>query len=247
MKTIETTEGQAGLTAEQLRTYDEDGFVGPLALCSPEEMKDIYDDLQRTVLADGRGLWMRHLDSRRLYDVCCRPGLLGPVAALLGPDLMVWRCRFIIKEPNAREIPWHQDAGYWKDLDPLINVSVWLALEPVDRGNACVRLIRGSHRGHTPHIDTPIGGHEDFALMADPTHIDERNAVYMELKAGEFFLFDAHALHGSSANESDRRRAGLSIRMTVPSVRVTSGAQSRPVLVQGEDRFGHNRLAEPPR
>ncbi len=53
-------------------------------------------------------------------------------------------------------------------------------------------------------------------------------------------------LHGSSANESHLRRAGLPIRVTTPRVKVKIGKEEIPLLVRGCDHFGHNQLAKVP-
>jgi non-heme Fe2+,alpha-ketoglutarate-dependent halogenase len=236
-----------GLSPEDLRHYQEQGFVQPRELCTPDEISQLRSDFEQSVLADGRGPTMRHLDHRPVYDLCCRSTLLDPIASILGPDLIIWRSRFIIKAPGAKQIPWHQDAAYYpRHLEPLINVSAWIALDDVDDGNACVRLIPGSHKAAVPHLKASADADAGFGLQADPRRINARDAVAMTMKAGEFFLFDVGILHGSTANSSNRYRAGLSVRVTVPSVKITPGPAERALLVRGADRFGLNHLARPP-
>ena len=208
-----------GLSPGDLRHYQEQGFVWPRELCSPAEISQLRSDFERRILADGRGPAMRHLDHRPLYDLCCRSALLDPIASILGPDLVIWRSRFIIKAPGAKQIPWHQDAAYYpRHLQPLINISAWIALDDVDEENACVRLIPGSQKGVVPHVKASADADAGFGLQADPRRINARDAVAMKMKAGEFFLFDVGILHGSTANSSNRHRAGLSVRVTVPQV-----------------------------
>ena len=75
------------------------------------------------------------------------------MAALYGPDLLLWRTNFFVKEPGAKEIPWHlfvvrkaldtlvgdnkrkssslalrQDRNYWP-LEPPIIISAWIAVD----------------------------------------------------------------------------------------------------------------------
>ena len=232
------------LTPAQLAEYRDRGFLGPLTCCTASEMADIRADLETRLFDDPRGISMRHLDDRPLYDLCSRAALLDPIESILGPDLILWRGRFIIKVPGAKEIPWHQDASYHKrHLDPVINVSVWLALDDVDRDNACVMFIPGSHLEDVAHVES---GDADFGLRADPTAIDAGRSEAMELTAGEFVLFNERIVHGSSANRSPRRRAGLSLRFTTPSVRISRGVQEVPILVRGVDPYGFNQLASAP-
>ena len=43
-------------------------------------------------------------------------------------------------------------------------------------------------------------------------NIDEKSAQLIELKAGEVSVHDIGIIHGSAANSSGRRRAGLALR-----------------------------------
>ncbi len=56
---------------------------------------------------------------------------------------------------------------------------------------------------------------------------------------------DERTLHHSDLNHSDKRRMGVTSRVTVPFVKVY---QKQPlILVSGSDRMGFNQLADPPR
>ena len=54
----------------------------------------------------------RHLDSRAVYDLATDPAIVGRMAALYGPDLLVWRTNFFVKNQGSKAIPWHQDFHY---------------------------------------------------------------------------------------------------------------------------------------
>jgi Phytanoyl-CoA dioxygenase (PhyH). len=68
-----------------------------------------------------------------------------------------------------------------------------------------------------PHIRAREG--MGFGEEADPDYYSAENLVNMELKPGEFFLFNEKTLHHSEANRSDRRRMGMSVRVTIPIVK----------------------------
>jgi ectoine hydroxylase-related dioxygenase (phytanoyl-CoA dioxygenase family) len=230
--------------ASLAQTFQEEGWVGPLTLCSPTTMARLRSHFDEGVLKDGR-LAMRHLDVPAVYHLCCSEALLAPVSQILGPDLVVWRTRFIVKEPGGSEIPWHHDGAYFETiLAPLVNVTAWIAIDDVDRENACVRLIPGSHRRRAPHQAAAPGVDPLFAQQADPADVDETSAVAMEMRAGQFFVFDEALLHSSPANHSLRRRAALSLRITIPSVKI-NGPLAAAVLVRGEDRHHVNPLVKP--
>ena len=52
-------------------------------------------------------------------------------------------------------------------------------------------------------------------------------------------------LHGSEANESDRRRCGLTLRYCTTDVRAYQGWSVKGVVIRGDDPDGH--WGNPPR
>ncbi len=242
-----------GLDRVQVLRFHEDGYLGPFALCTPEEMAGIRARIEQEVLTrDGPNPKSRdhnrHLDSRVVYDLAAHSEILSRAATLFGPDLVCWSSNFFTKEPGGKEIPWHQDFNYWP-IDPPLNLSAWLAIDRVTEENSCCRIIPGSHHKIVPHISAAEG--MAFGEMADPRGVDESKAIPMELEPGEFFLFNERLLHQSHRNRSSRRRMGFAVRLTLPFVKVPHDVPPlfpghRAVLVAGEDRFGLNRLQQPP-
>ena len=88
-----------------------------------------------------------------------------------------------------------------------------------------------------------------FREEADPSCFDASEAIHMELAPGEFFLFTERLLHHSAPNRSDKRRLGLAVRVTLPMVMVDHDDLFKGhanVVLRGQDRFGLNRLVDPP-
>ena len=50
-----------------------------------------------------------YLDCPLIHELATHPAVVKRMAALYGPDLLLWRTNFFVKEPGAKEIPWHQD------------------------------------------------------------------------------------------------------------------------------------------
>jgi ectoine hydroxylase-related dioxygenase (phytanoyl-CoA dioxygenase family) len=244
--------GYALSVAEIARFHDE-GYLGPFPLCRPEEMAQIRRRIEDEVLTtDGPNpknrLQARHMDHRVVYDVVTRPAVVDRMASLYGDDLILWATYFFAKEPGGKEIPWHQDFNYWP-IEPLVNLSAWIAVDPATVENSCVRIIPGSHKKIVPHIRSRKG--MAFGEEADPASVDTKNVVNMELAPGEFFLFNERLLHQSEPNRSDKRRIGLTMRVTVPFVKVTHDQPPlfpghKVMVIRGEDRMGFNRIATPP-
>ena len=106
----------------------------------------------------------------------------------------------------------------------------------------------GTFEHHTD-MDPQLTLHQ----VVDNTIFDPATEKYVEMKAGQLSLHDVHILHGSTANTSGCRRAGLAIRyMPASSVlrrdldmAKTSRLDwsSLPLsLMRGEDSSGRNDL-----
>ena len=78
--------------------FRRDGYLGPFALCSPDEMAVLRPEIERVLATDpanGDGrVHNRHLDSRAVYDLATRPEIVERMACLYGPDLLLWRTNF---------------------------------------------------------------------------------------------------------------------------------------------------------
>jgi hypothetical protein len=240
----------AGLTRAEQLFFEENGYLGPYAACTPEEMASIRKQIEDEVFTT-ESPWQkvrgqsRHLDKVVVYDLCTRPAILERMAGILGPDLVLWRSNFFVKEPGGKEIPWHQDYNYWP-IKPEINCTAWMAIDPVTVENSCPRLIPGSHRVALEHVKA--GQEMSFQEMVNPRFIDESKAINMELKPGEFFLFNEKTLHQSNPNRSNKRRMGLAVRITVPRVKVDHSQLfegHKVILVRGEDRYKLNQTTGP--
>jgi ectoine hydroxylase-related dioxygenase (phytanoyl-CoA dioxygenase family) len=237
------------LTEAQTLALHEDGFVGPLTLWEPFETAAIRAVLERLYLDDPDptiGPNIRHIRHQEIVDLLHRRQLTDAMASVMGEDLFLWRVGFFNKAAREKrgEIPWHQDRNYWP-LEPVIVCSAWIAVDDVDVDNSAMHVIPGSHRQLVPHI--PATEEQVFLEQADPNHFNVEQAVPIELRAGQFVLFNERLLHWSPANVSDRRRFGLAARVLPPQVRVLTYDSEAHSLVQlrGGDPLGFNRIVEP--
>jgi non-heme Fe2+,alpha-ketoglutarate-dependent halogenase len=101
-------------------------------------------------------------------------------------------------------------------------------------------------------------GYDYRNLQKDPNWIpDESKAVAMEMKAGQFVIFWSTLMHASYPNiTSDKTRLGFTARYVPASVRIYPDTDKFDeygstlsldhygvVLVAGDDKYGHNRVA----
>ena len=189
------------------------------------------------------------LKAGRLRSETLMQEALSCIQSIIGDEIVgssVYRNRPKLPGHSHGEVPWHQDYNYWP-IDPLINISAWVAVDAVTIENSGVQIIPGSQKKILRHVSAPHG--MDFQDMADPEAFDTGAAVSMELKPGEFFLFSERTLHRSAPNTSGKRRIGLAIRVTIPIVNVEHEKLFKDhacILLRGEDRMGFNRLTDLP-
>lgn len=243
-------------TTEPIATaYARDGFYCPIDVLSTDEAEAIRADLEtaEAELADEpekRALLYSYPD-RLLpsFDQLIRhPRLIDAASQVLGPDLMVWSAGLFIKEANTQKIvTWHQDLTYW-GLDTSQEVTLWTALSPATVQSGCMKFVPGSHKEQqVAHIDTFA---EDNLLSRGqeiPVEVDEKDSVYAALQTGQASMHHGHLFHASGPNTTDDRRIASAIRYIQPSMKQKTGDKALVALVGGEDRFGHFKIAEPPR
>lgn len=246
---------RSGLTPTQAEEFRQRGFLGPFTAFSPEQTAEACRTVCERVLPvptphSSYPSQVRHLDSRAVWDLCSAPVIVDKLRSLYGPDLILWYSNIFDKSPARRETsgeyPWHQDRWHWK-LEPMVSLSVWLALTEATVENGCVEVIPGTHKREIPTVrdNDPRYASWFGGMVADPAHFDESKKVPLVMNPGEFFLFNEGTLHHSNPNRTDARRIGLSFRVTVPMVRTYRDTPG--VLLCGRDRMGLNDLAAPPR
>ncbi|MCA9110553.1 MAG: phytanoyl-CoA dioxygenase family protein [Planctomycetaceae bacterium] len=246
-----TVTSPLSLSTPQVEGFNRDGYVRPVSIFSQEEIAGIrsyFDDLlERTIAAGGNSysISTAHLKHGRVYDLLTDARIVACVKDLLGENVVGWGSHFFCKMPHdGKAVAWHQDASYWP-LTPTKAVTVWLAIDDADRGNGCMRFIAGSHHyGHLTY--RPSESHEDNVLNQTVDNAEQYGEpVDDDLQAGQISLHSDLLLHGSEANDSDRRRCGLTLRYATTDVKAHIGWNAKGVIVSGTDPDGH--WANPPR
>lgn len=184
--------------------------------------------------------WVRLVGDDRLLDVA---------QAFIGPNIALFASHYISKPAgHGQPVLWHQDGHYWP-LQPMEVVTLWLAVDDSDAENGCMRVIPGTHRsgeilGHERHAETA----NVLSSRIDPSLVDDSKAVDVQMKAGSVSVHNPFLIHGSNANHSSRRRAGLTIRYIPTSTRImVDGVFPSAFLLRGADPDGNNRYQPRPR
>lgn len=239
------------LTPEQVDFFNRTGYLAGIRIFTPDEIADLrayFDELlARTIAAggDSYSISTAHLRFGRVYDVLTNQRIVACVKDLLGNDVVAWGSHFFCKMPgDGKRVSWHQDSSYWP-LTPSMAVTAWLAIDDASVENACMRYIPGTHR--LGHLTYKLSENDEANVLNQTVEGAESfgQPVNVELKAGEISIHSDLLLHGSEANQSNRRRCGLTLRYCPSVVRAGLGWNEKGVVVSGQDPSGH--WANPPR
>ncbi len=225
--------------SESLERYERDGFVIFRNVLDPGLMGQASEhvawlqerhpelrgeDLGNQLVA-GDPFWVRLVSDHRLLDIA---------ENFVGPDIALFASHYISKPPRTgRPVLWHQDGAYWP-LDPMVVITLWLAVDDSTPENGCMRVIPRSHRENL-HELRPRADVDSVLGSESATEVDESRAVDLTLSAGDVEVHHPHIMHSSHANTSPRRRCGLTIRYIPTSTRITSSEQPFPsaLLLRG--------------
>jgi len=212
------------LTAEQLATYEQDGYLLLRGLFDREEMQTLldyarsdqtlaasaYDRKDASGAATRLALWNH--PGEDLYGLFSRsPRIVDRVEQLLGGEVYHYHTKMMLKEPYVGGAwEWHQDYGYWYHngcLFPLL-ASCLIAVDRANRENGCLQVICGSHlMGRIDH------GKAGEQTGADMEHVEAALArmelVYIEAEPGDALFFHCNLLHRSDQNRSSNPRWSL--------------------------------------
>jgi len=218
------------LTAEQTQFFNDNGYLlfhqpvfstGKFAALKAHFDHKVADFEQRTGKSPEH-MDVPHFTDPKLFDWLLDDAVLDIVASLVGPDIQLFSSHFICKPPGrGKRVPWHEDSAYWKGrLDPMEVITIWLAIDPADEANGCMKVIPGTHDHgfHEYHtVDNP--GEQVFDGEINPSAFNEADAVPCILDANECSIHHGKMIHGSDANTSNRRRCGYTMRYMPASVK----------------------------
>jgi non-heme Fe2+,alpha-ketoglutarate-dependent halogenase len=246
-----TNEHPQSLTPAQIAAFNRDGYVKGIRIFDAAEIgaiRSYFDDLLARTLAaggDSYSIATAHLRHSRVYDLLTHPRIVAIVRDLLGDNVIGWGSHFFCKLPgDGKRVSWHQDSSYWP-LTPSKVATVWLAIDDAAVENACMRYIPGSHL--LGHLTYTLSENDESNVLNQTVPDAEQlgTPVDVELQAGEVSVHSDLLLHGSEANQSARRRCGLTLRYCPVDVRAGLGWNAKGVVVSGSDPSGH--WANPPR
>lgn len=221
--------GSAGFSDEEVRSFEENGFVIARGLGSDEfctrmtqvtrehldreilpleyEAEVNYPGAPATLDSPG-GRTIRRLKQAHSRDIVftewvCSPFLQSRLSQLLGPKVVMplahHNCVMTKQPDHSSETGWHQDIRYWSFQRPDL-VSVWLALGNEYPKNGCLWVVPGSHR---MDFDRQQFDYALFFRKDEPRNQPVlETAVPVELQRGDVLFFHCRTLHFASRNDN---------------------------------------------
>lgn len=235
-----TNSNPSSLSPEQVETWNQDGYLGPLDVYDEAaigEIRAYFDELLSDALAQGMDSYSissAHLKHARVWEILTNERIVGYVRDLLGSNVVGWGSHFFCKLPgDGKSVDWHQDCSYWP-LTPTRSVTVWLAVDDADQGNGCMEVYTGSHTHGL--IDFEASDSEANNVLDQSIKNPQQYGRHQltPLRAGQISIHSDLLVHGSAANSSDRRRCGLTLRYCPADVYAYLGWNQKGVVVCGQ-------------
>ena len=172
---------------------------------------DLRPELLGHTLVQHDPFWVRLISDDRLLDIAQQ---------FIGPNIALFASHYISKPPfDGQPVLWHQDGSYWP-LDPMEVVTLWLAIDASTPENGCMRVIPGTQTVELQEMRARTDVTNVLNSEIDPALVDEARAVDLVLQPGDVSVHQPNIIHGSNANNSPLRRAGLTIRYIPTSTRI---------------------------
>lgn len=221
-----------GLSAEQRRFYDDNGYVVVRGVLSREEageyrreLHELAERLQKIREIDATWSSVRQGGAKKTVILHCHdvqfqsaamarlivdPRIAGLAASVIGPNVHLHHTKMFIKPPEkGSPFPMHQDYPYFPhQRHTMMAAVIYFDDCPVEKG--CFRVVPGTHKlGPLPYQQ------DDMSLSPEEWPIEK--ATPLPGKAGDVILFSYLTIHGSGVNVSNEARTTLLIQMRDPT------------------------------
>ena len=239
------------LSANQLKQYEDEGFISPINIFSKNKAKEIRNEIELIEKEmpeelNKSGRYNAHLISPLLDEVTHNSKILDAVESLIGEDILVCGTTLFIKNPNEKGyVSYHQDAKYI-GLEPHNWVTAWVAVTDSNENNGCMRMWSGSHKDNLKEHDQKFNEGNLLTRGQTVNHVPKEETTPLILEAGQMSLHHPTVVHGSGLNKSDDRRIGFVIQSYIgANVKQVLGKNSVQIA-RGNDNFNfHEKIGRP--
>ena len=239
------------LSSNQLKQYEDEGFVSPINIFSKDKAKEIRNEIE---LIENKmpeelknsGRYNAHLISPLLDEVTHNSKILDAVQSLIGENILVCGTTLFIKNPNQKGfVSYHQDAKYI-GLEPHNWVTAWVAITDSNEKNGCMRMWSGSHKNNLRDHDQKFNEGNLLTRGQTVKNVPKEVTTPIVLEAGQMSLHHPTVVHGSELNNSNDRRIGFVIQSYIGSDVDQVLGKMYVQKARGEDTYCYHQYANRP-
>ena len=244
--------------SEYKPALDRDGFVVVRQFLDGDDFRELNAQLDRYIrevvptLPDADAFYqdrdrpetlkqMQHFPPASFFDGCRRhPRWVALAEALLGEPGTSAGPEWLNKPPGTvHPTPPHQDNFYMNRRPPNL-ITIWLALDPVDEENGCLRYVVGSHKhGLRPHSLTEVLGFSKGITRYGGEDRAREQAIHLE--PNDVVVHHGETIHRAEPNRTaDRQRRAFAQVFFGDSAKIDEAALARHVegVRQQHERTG---------
>ena len=241
----------AKLSEQQIKFYDEKGYIAPIDVLSKHEANQIRQEIETIEkkwpnALEGIGRNYVHLISPVFNKVCLNNKILDAVESIIGKNILICGTTLFIKNANEKGfVSFHQDAKYI-GLEPHNWVTAWIAVTDSNEENGCMRVWSGSHKENLKNHEQKFD--ENNLLTRGQTienvPLEETDSVVLE--AGQMSLHHPNIVHGSGLNKSNDRRIGFVVQSYIGSNVNQVLGKMYVQQARGDDTFKYHQHTKRP-
>ena len=239
------------LTADQIKDYEDNGYISPIDILSKDESNEIREEIERIEKdwpneLDGLGRNYIHFISPVFDKIPHNQKILDAVESIIGKDILVCGTTLFIKNPDQKGfVSFHQDAKYI-GLEPHNWVTVWIAITDANEKNGCMRMLPGSHKENLKHHEQNFDENNLLTRGQTIKNVSLNETEPVILKAGQMSLHHPKIVHGSGLNYSDDRRIGFVIQSYIGSNVDQVLGKMYVQKARGEDKYKYHEYSNIP-
>ena len=255
------------LLEEQIRHFQEHGFVSGVRLLDGAQIDALRDELSEMVdpKHDGHELFYEYHSNesdnpdsilfhalgawrvrKTFHDILWNPAFLMTAYQLLGKSFRLFHDQLFSKPAqHGGVVAWHQDFSYWTWTQPMAHLTCWIGLDDATEENGCLHYIPGSHRWGLLKKTGLAGDMASVRQVLSPQQIaDFDRKCPVVLKKGEATFHHPLMMHGSYANRSNQQRRATVINVLADGVMSnfegedSPGTTNFPMLPKGQKMKG---------
>ncbi|MEJ5262814.1 MAG: phytanoyl-CoA dioxygenase family protein [Ignavibacterium sp.] len=211
------------ITEKQIEFYQQNGFVKVENVIEPEFLPELKKIIEAAVLIR-KGKDERDLKDKSQYEqsflqcgylcwdfpavkeIVFAKRFAGIVRDLMKAEhIRLWHDQALFKEPGGRVTDAHQDCSYWPIHEPQFTSTMWLALVDVPIEKGCLYFYP---KTNDPNLKEYV---DIFKNPHHPKFLNDKEKVFVPLKAGEATFHSGLTFHGAGENRTNQMREAMTI------------------------------------